>query len=592
MRKTLSADVTPQDLIRRITKNDYLGHPNGVLSFAYGRVSTDEQAAEGYGLERQLEHIHEVALKEGFYIPVDMFFLDDHTGFEFEDRPALTELRKEFKHPRRRSSIIVMEYLDRLSRDADWHQGYLLSEMKKYNVTPVFWKQFGSRIERAVMGAISQEGMELTKERMRKGMDSKARNGLLPNSTPAYGYQFVDSNGNPGDKARKDKHYGILEDQAGVVQWIFEQMAYEGRSQRWIAMELQARGIKPPKRAIAWTHSLIQIIIRNTVYKGYLVWNETKEVTIIEQDPNRPFAPARKVKRRIQNPQEDWIIIPTPPIVETDLWEAANRAMSNNKKFASRNGKTPYLLTGLCTCVYCGRTFTGAKSSSYKVKGSEEKRSIRCYACPTKFTVPALRDANPCEARQVKADYIENVVWSITSDLILHPQPLIEALDAMLTDGANAELLNQARWLEEQINDCANKGVRLQRAYMAGAFDELEFAEEKQELKKQKQTFERELAALQQQMLSVDEIEARKRTLYELSGKASTMNLAKMSFDDKKKLIHMAIDNIELDTRNNIMKIHGVISGDFQYANKRNADGVVSDGDITEIVTNQARPGS
>jgi site-specific DNA recombinase len=266
--------------------------------------------------------------------------------------------------------------------------------------------------------------------------------------------------------------------------------------------------------------------------------------------------------------------------------------MSNNKKFASRNGKTPYLLTGLCTCVYCGRTFTGAKSSTYKVKGSEEKRSIRCYACPTKFTVPALREANPCQARQVKADYIENVVWSITRDLILNPQPLIEALDALLTEGANAELLNQARWLEGQIADCGTRGVRLQRAYMAGAFDEDEFAAEKKALRDEKQGYERELATLQQRMLSVDEIEARKATLFEMSGRARQMNLDNVSFEDKKKIIHMAIDNIELDTRNNTLAIHGVISGEYQYARKRSGDGVVEDGDITEIVTSSTPLGS
>jgi len=479
-----------------------------------------------------------------------------------------------------------------LSRDADWHQGYLLSEMKKYSVTALFWKEFGSRIERAVMGAVSQEGMEQAKDRMRKGLDSKARKGLLPNNTPAYGYQFVDSDGRPGDKARKDKHYGILDDEAGVVEWIFEQMGYDGRSQRWIAMELDRRGIKPPKRAIAWTHSLIQIIIRNTVYKGYSIWNQTREVEIIESNSKNPFARAKKVRKRIENPEEDWILIPTPRIVSDELWETANRAMTNNKKFASRNGKIPYLLTGLCTCIYCGRTFTGAQSSSYAVKGSDERRSIRCYACPTKFTVPALREAHPCEARQIKADYLENVVWSITRDLLLHPEPLIESLDNMMNEGPNAELLNQARWIEEQIIDCDNKAVRLQRAYMAGAFDEQEFADERQELKKQKQTFQRELVALQKQVLSVDEIEARKATLFEMSRRAANFGLDDVSFEDRKNIIHMAIDNIVLDTRNNTIQISGVISGQFEYARKRSTEGVIADGDITAIMNIPAHPGS
>jgi hypothetical protein len=49
---------------------------------------------------------------------------------------------------------LLMEELDRLSRNADWHQGYLLDEMKKHGVVPVFWKEFTSRIERVVMGRL------------------------------------------------------------------------------------------------------------------------------------------------------------------------------------------------------------------------------------------------------------------------------------------------------------------------------------------------------------------------------------------------------------------------------------------------------
>ena len=119
----------------------------------------------------------------------------------------------------------------------------------------------------------------------------------------------------------------------------------------------------------------------------------------------------------------------------------------------------------------------GCKTGGYKRQTSEGLVYQRGYACQAKYTVPALREAKPCQSRQVKADYLEDVVWSITRDLLLNPEPLVQALDELLTEGSNAELLMQINYLKGQIGEFDNQSVRLQRAYMAGAFDEIEFAE-------------------------------------------------------------------------------------------------------------------
>ena len=114
------------------------------------------QAEQGRsGLPRQITHVHEVAGKHGLKIPRDFIFADDDSGFDFASRPELSRLRQEYRSSERRANAVVIEALDRLSRNADWHQGYLLDEMKQCGVTVVFWKPFASRIERAVMGAVA-----------------------------------------------------------------------------------------------------------------------------------------------------------------------------------------------------------------------------------------------------------------------------------------------------------------------------------------------------------------------------------------------------------------------------------------------------
>nr|MBP6178487.1 hypothetical protein [Anaerolineales bacterium] len=47
--------------------------------------------------------------------------LIQYYGFEFSDRPELSRLRREYSSDKRRAHVVVIEHLDRLSRNADWH---------------------------------------------------------------------------------------------------------------------------------------------------------------------------------------------------------------------------------------------------------------------------------------------------------------------------------------------------------------------------------------------------------------------------------------------------------------------------------------
>ncbi len=67
-----------------------IGEKAGQLAYAYIRVSSNEQSEEGRsGLPRQIEHCHQIAVQNGYKIPWNMVYADDHTGYEFADRPAI-----------------------------------------------------------------------------------------------------------------------------------------------------------------------------------------------------------------------------------------------------------------------------------------------------------------------------------------------------------------------------------------------------------------------------------------------------------------------------------------------------------------------
>ncbi|MCZ7538815.1 MAG: recombinase family protein [Anaerolineae bacterium] len=305
-----------------------IGDPQGRLAYAYIRVSDSDQADEGRsGLPRQLEHIHKVACDTHHKIPWELVFADDFTGFEFEGRPGLAKLRQAYKATPRKAHAVVIEHIDRLSRNADWHQGFLLDEMHRHGIEAVFWKSFSSRIERAVMGAIAQDGMEQAKERMREGTIKKAERGRITAKNAAFGFRLVDGDGRENTmEARHDTFYAIDDAREVAVQFIYDAIAYGGMSCYELMKALDERGkIEPgfrPPRAKAWNERSLVKMIRNPVYKGEYIANRFyKERMMVPDD----HGVAKSVLKERQRPESEWIRVSVPPIVDETTWELANR---------------------------------------------------------------------------------------------------------------------------------------------------------------------------------------------------------------------------------------------------------------------------
>ena len=145
-----------------------LGDPTGQDAYAYLRASSEKQVEEGSSFSRQIENIDKAAQRDHLRIAFDLIFFDDgFSGFEFEHRPALLRLRHEAK-TKPQAQHLVIEDIDRLSRNADWQQGYLIEEFARLSIQVHFFISPGSQLERYVRGYVAQEGMK-DLERMRQG---------------------------------------------------------------------------------------------------------------------------------------------------------------------------------------------------------------------------------------------------------------------------------------------------------------------------------------------------------------------------------------------------------------------------------------
>ena len=546
-----------------------IGDPHGAPAYAYIRVSSDEQGEEGRsGLPRQLEHIHERALASRRRIPWDMVFADDYTGFELE-RPELTRLRDEYRSPRRRANAIVMEHLDRLSRNADWHQGYLLEEMKKRGIEPLFWKAFTSRIERVVMGTIAQDAMELTLERMAAGTRKKAESGRVTARTRAYGYKFVDEHGNETDRARKMTHYAIHEDEAAIMRQIYARVV-AGDTMIRVAADLARAGVQPPGKTRAWLGSGIRSLITNPVYKGEFIAHRYHKVRVEERASDGYST--RIVKRTLERPESEWIRVQVPAIVDAGTWQAANDMLAKNRAMAARNASrnNRYLLTSLIRCADCGGTYVG---KTYKPTARQPNKKGQLYRCRNTYAglIPryAVDQRGKCSQGTISTRIIEAAVWAVICDALLQPDVLLAALEANTFNDRYQQAEAQIEYLQGELTVKAAEDDKLYRAYLAGVFDETEYAERRALLKAEAVRLAGERDRLVGQRVSVGQFEAQKQTILDFSAKLQSVDVSvEPPFEVKQRILKMTVHQIIFNQREKWFRLEGMIRGEYVIENK------------------------
>lgn len=542
--KNLTA-LTP--ILNQLAVDGILGDPSGLPAAAYIRVSSEEQAKEGRdGLPRQIQHVNEIAKQKGYRIDVSNIYADDDSGFEYEYRFALNRLRKDYS----RFSAVVMEHLDRLSRTG-WHQGLLLHEMKKTKLVPVFWKEFGSEIERAVMGAISEQGMQQAKERMTQGMRSKALSGRVTSKNAAFGYRFVDEHGVESPSSRRNTYYGIYEPEAQVIRQIFHKFAYEG-----ISLRKLAEHVRTLDDSRWWGPNAIQRILTSMLYKGQYIHGRMEAVKTPKYDRDGNFI-GMKVTHR-ERSEEEWVIVPIPCIVSEQVWNDAQKALKRNQETSPRNSKREYLLTGLVKCAHCGKSFLasgGGNGTNWK-GGTRENLIYGCSKTPMR--------TEKCIQKGIVVHKLESVVWNAVVSILLDPTLVIESLERTLSSGRNEQLRSEMAYLQERLEELPIRDRKLRAAYDADAFGADEFATERKKLKAQHTEFEAQYKALEAKLITPEQVESQKQFLLSVCEAARHMDLdQEIPFEDKRRIIRLMVDRIIVDTVNGWFRLEGVIGSEF-----------------------------
>src|SRR5581483_1116625 len=106
-----------------------------------------------------------------------------------------------------------------------------------------------------------------------------------------------------------------------------------------------------------WNTSTLSTLLRHRVYIGETHWGSSYAVVPEKPLKNDKYKKKKKTSSR-KRPQEEWIMIPVPPIIDRKIFERAGQQLKTNFALCQRNKKNEYLLSNKIECT-CGRKRAG-----------------------------------------------------------------------------------------------------------------------------------------------------------------------------------------------------------------------------------------
>lgn len=459
----------------------------------YTRVSTLEQAQEGYSLTAQKDKLLKYA--EAMNYNVVGVFTDDGFSGKTLNRPEMQKLIQAVKTES--INIVLIYKLDRLSRRVKDVLD-LVELFAEHNVTLFSLSEnldLSSPFGRAALkmsATFSELERETIVERMRLGKDQKAKNGMASRKhylPIGYDYDETTSKFVP----RSDEKEQVLK---------MYQMYLQGATYAQISAYMRNNGYKNRYSSYKARTSPGKVL-RNPFYAGYFIHNgEIYKANNIE------------------------------PIIDYETWLKAEVIRLNTKKKLLLPG-SPYLLTGLIYCGRCGNRYVSKKYDQVQVcaNGNKHEYHRLCYGCTARVKRDKLYTKIPmCDNVIIKQTDLDNIIINAVKNLHF-------VKFKATTTGQQLNLINL------QISELKESLEKLLDVYLSGIITKEQLQERSSKIEAEIALKEKALADMKSNVTPTPEVNADKIN-------QRIKNWDNLDLYDKRQLLQVLIKKIVIDGEN------------------------------------------
>ncbi|QRG66154.1 recombinase family protein [Brevibacillus choshinensis] len=383
----------------------------------YIRVSTEEQAREGFSIAAQREKLLSYVHSQDWTLK--SLYVDEGASAKDTNRPQLARLLTDIQHGE--IDVVLVYRLDRLTRSVlDLYQ--LLQKFERYGVrfkscTEVYDTTTAmGRLFITLVAALAQWERENLAERVKLGMEQMVKERKRPGGPPPYGYELIDGK------------LTVHPIEASTVKTMFAEYA-RGDSPRAIAEHANRQGSRG-KNGAKWSASAVLRLLKNPVYYGALRWNHADA-------------------GQRQNPPEEWLLEESahPAIVDEHTFFAVQNKIEQRSSHHPRTLSSSLLFSGLLHCSRCGSLMRGKTIRSQRIGGAPFAQAY--YTCPGKRS-------KLCDAPAIREDRLER---AMLQQLMQYSQQALEVAASLWSRQAqsrqgvelqteNALSLKRKRWEE------------------------------------------------------------------------------------------------------------------------------------------------
>ena len=327
----------------------------------YVRVSTDEQAREGYSIRAQEEKLRSYAALKNWHV-YSLYADEGISGKDIDGRPEMKRLIADVSIGK--VSNVLVYKIDRLTRSTK----NLIELIELFNQHDCAFNSLNEAIDTStatgrmflkIVGIFAEFERENLAERLRLGFERKAREGHSLCTYASYGY----------DRKRGEKMQTIVPEEAEVVRRIFHMFLHEDCTQHHIARVLNAQNIGT-KKDRKWNNVTIRQTLTNPNYVGKIRYSVNDDSRYFEVDG--------------QHEQ----------IIDEDTFYQAQDKLQKMQRIS--NTKRPSSGAYFCGVLYC--PVCGAKySPKWNYKTDENGKKVG--ANPGYRCINSINNQHPCANR-------------------------------------------------------------------------------------------------------------------------------------------------------------------------------------------------
>lgn len=430
----------------------------------YERVSTDEQAKEGYSIAAQDSKGKAFIESQGWTL--NGVYVDDGESAKDLNRPDLQRLLSDAQNGK--IDVIVVYKLDRLTRSVkdlydlletlEMHGVKFKSVTEPYDTTTAAGKLFIT-----LVAALAQWERENLAERVRFGMEQMVKEGKRPGAKMPFGYT---------------KEGEIVDEEYRILRKLRE-LYMKGLGFRAVGNTLNEMGLL--RRGKRWTAFTVYFVLSNPFYAGKMRWGGKKK--------NGKYA-SRKMENFVD------VILQDHDYPTTFTWDEylEHTQRMKEREYNGYTKKREYWFAGILRCGKCGNRMTGRYHQNKRKDGSYNR--IFSYVC----TIRQSSGSEACSMPMFRQELVEKLIMEHIDEIALNQESLKSKMNT--DEKERVKIEHRLSTLNADLNNVLERRKKWQYMFMEDLITEDELRERNKEEQELMTSLKKEIETLNSKLTS------------------------------------------------------------------------------------------